>query len=297
LRLAGAVLEFEAGQQEAALRSIAGNIAYHRRLLAADGLMISKMISVSLLRKDYQIVSELVERQPSIAGTQAALLDGMLTSLQENELDLRAPLHYEGRVMAASLTQIGAARSFAGILNSNADGTPAPTTAETVAAKCCYLANATVNRLARRWDGFDAVAGGPAATLDARKQAYADTYARERQADIEAWSYPRNAMGKLLLELVANPQVYTGYIERLDDLDGYIALLRLQVALHRQQVGAAGVLSFVSQAGPSMRSPYNGMPMRWDPATSSLVFDGRQNASANPRSEPRTHRIPFKPGG
>jgi len=81
------------------------------------------------------------------------------------------------------------------------------------------------------------------------------------------------------------------YAERTHDLDGYIRLVALQAALRRDGVPPAQIAGYVQRAGPDLRNPYDGQPMRWDAAHATLSFEGKQKNTFNPEATPKTFSV------
>ncbi|MDR0476924.1 MAG: hypothetical protein LBH14_03160, partial [Desulfobulbaceae bacterium] len=75
------------------------------------------------------------------------------------------------------------------------------------------------------------------------------------------------------------------------DLDGYIRLVALQAALRHDKVPRAQGADYVQRVGPDLRNPYDGQPMHWDAASSTLSFEGRQKNTSN---APKTFSIRLK---
>ena len=286
LELAGAVLDVDAGRDAAGLAKIAAGIAYHRQLLAGSSGLLTRMISVSMLRRELQVLSELIERKPALAQSQRKLFQRLLAPLTPQENDLRPAIAVEARSLATMLQlmpemmkrQGGGKPGFMGGLS------------ETWAARFIYLPNASINRLTPYWSAIAGLGHGSAATYEQRKQQFAQSPTGQRKwsGGVE-WNYVRNPMGKILAG-IALPEMGT-YIERVHDLDGYIRLVSLQVAIRAEQVAPAAIGEFADKAVPEMCDPYTGMPMGWDAASSSLWFVGHQRAPSNPVAEPKTYRV------
>jgi hypothetical protein len=64
--------------------------------------------------------------------------------------------------------------------------------------------------------------------------------------------------------------------------------------LRRDGVPLAQVADYVHNAGPDLRNPYDGQPMRWDAARSTLSFEGRQLNTANPVDAPKVFSVRLK---
>ena len=293
MNLISAVLAIDAGDAEAGLTTIAAEIKGHRRLLAGSRMLIWKMINVSMLRRDYQVLSDVLEHWPELAQTHAPLLAGILQPLDARESDMRQVMEMENLFAAnmfLRLRETSAASEDSTLPGMESSGLSRK--AEQLFIQASYMPNATLNAAALYWTRRAEAGSGGAATARARKQelvSYYDAWA----ADLNRlpWKYLRNPAGKVFLTVAEEPGTFFTYFERVYDLDGYIRLVSLQAALRREKVAKADAAAFVQRAAPTQRNPYNGAAMGWDPAGSSLFFEGWQPATANPDNEKKVHRI------
>jgi len=293
MNLISAVLAIDAGDADAGLTAIAAEIKGHRRLLAGSRMLIWKMINVSMLRRDYQVLSEILEHWPGLAQTHAPLLASMLQPLDVQESDMRQVMEMENLFAAKVLLHMSEA--FAASQHSfslGVEGSWLASGAEDLFNQAAYMPNATLNAAALYWTRRAEAGSGGAANVQARKQkllSYYDAWAGDLNR--LPWKYLRNPVGKVFLTVGEDPGKFFTYFERVYDLDGYIRLVGLQAALRREKIAKAEAAGFVQRAAPALRNPYNGEAMGWDAAGSSLFFEGRQPATANPEYEKKVHRI------
>jgi len=288
LQLAGAVLDIRDGREQEGLATLAAQIAYHRRLLANAGLL-TRMVSAGLLRRDFRVLSEVIESRPDLAQSQQELLRSLLAPLNQQENDLRP-------AMAA------AAHSSATMLNlmletmkrqRRGKGDAGDSRGEDWFSQRVYLPNSSINALVPYWSAVAELAHGGPAGYDERKQQYAQSSAtRKKKPTAFDWTYVRNPMGKIMSGF-AKPDV-TDYIERVHDLDGYIRLVALQAAIRREQIPPVAIGAYSDLAPATLRNPYTGAPMGWDAASSSLLFEGHQRTTSNLAAEPKTYRVKMR---
>jgi len=292
LYLAMAVLDIEAGHADEGISGIVANISLHRRQLASSRSIFSMSASIGMLREDYEILSEVLEHWPALARTQADSLAKILRPLDENETDFRQFLQDTARTSAFVLAHSGerASQDSPGDLATK-DGRWSRLRAA-LTGRCCFLPNATLNLAATYWSDLAQAGHGSAATLDARKQRFMAIYTPKLTAPFRApWTAIRNPGGIVLMAVIDGNGRLFADMERLHDLDGYIRLVTLQSALRRDQVAGNAASAYAAKAPPGMRNPYNGEAMRWDAASSSLLFEGRPGASADPPSAKKGYRI------
>ena len=165
-----------------------------------------------------------------------------------------------------------------------------------VVKSAVYLPNATANTIAR-WaaEDLDDAESAAAPDADARGQAYIAKRRKElKEIDaFSSWRFIRNPVGNSVLWLYDSPELIHLTNGASRDLDGYIRLVILQAALRRDGVPLAQVAQAVQRAAPELRNPYTGQPMRWDAATATLSFEGRQKTGSEP---PRVYTARLKFG-
>ncbi|HEX4327863.1 MAG TPA: hypothetical protein VH105_13645 [Burkholderiales bacterium] len=297
LRLISAAYDMDGGNPAAGLEAIVGEIGVHRRLLASSRMLISKMIFVAMLRRDYQVLSEAIEHWPALAKVQEPVLTGALRPLDLRETDMRQVFQMENLFTAHVFLQALEANRGADSSDDSNDeqsgwwhkamGNPM--------GRMSYLPNATLNEVAPYWSRRVEAGYGSGATVESRKRDLAAFFAHWSSELVGMpWNYLHNPAGKILITTGEDPGLYMNYVERVHDLDGYIRLVTLQAALRRRNIALDDVAAFVQQASPEMRNPYNGQAMRWDASTSSLLFEGEQGATANSAGEKKIHRIKIR---
>jgi hypothetical protein len=292
LNLAAAFLDIQTGNPDAGIARVAKEITFHRRLLASSSSVISKMVSIAILRRDYQALSDALEHWPAIAVNHAEALAKILRPLDPNESDPSTMWQFESRYAGATYANVEIVQKQSDDSSSPEGRSMLARALDNLDSKCCYLRNATLNLASNYWRDLAVASRGSAATLAARKEKFLSVYGPLLSEPVRApWKHIRNPIGAILVTIGSNPDMHFSYVERVYDLDGYVRLVCLQAGLRREKVGAAGLAAYIQQSAPEMRDPYTGQPMHWDAATSSLWFEGRQDSNANPRDERKVHRI------
>lgn len=293
LRLIADVYTIDGGNVAGGVASLTRKIAADRKLLAASRSLIFKMVSTGVLRRDYEVLSEIIEHWPQVLESNRDDLAGVLKPLDANESDMRKALGTENLFSANMMMHLAqTVEAMGSVVTTGAAGSPS-NRGEQLMVKCCYLPQASLNMMAPVWTLRAEGGVGDLSKIDERKQKLADAQLALAESVRGPFNKVRNPLGKILLGL--NDADYFAYIERVYDLDGYIRLVALQAAIKRDKVGADKVAAYVAQAAPELRNPYNGKPMLWDAVNSTLVYEGRQDATANPPAAKKKHSIKIKP--
>lgn len=290
MNLMAAVLDFDKGDLAAGAQTLMQEIRVHLRLLANGSLLVTKMIAVSMLRRDYAVLSDAIEHWPPLA-RQAELTEAW-HPLSAREYDLRPTIASEAILQAYSLSEWIQSQQKLHFAEFARQAMKEPYRSPWYVTLSSYfiLPHATLNTFAR-WSDEDAQAiDGDAATIEARHAA--QIARREREFDQispwSSWRFIRNPGGKILLFVGTD---YFTYAERIHDIDGYIRLVVLQAALRRDDVPLTEVADYMQHVAPDLRNPYDGQLMRWDAASNTISFEGRQKNNFNPEDTPKTFSV------
>ncbi|MCL2872349.1 MAG: hypothetical protein FWF41_05140 [Betaproteobacteria bacterium] len=288
MRRMEAVLALDKDELQTGANILMEEIRVHRRLVAGSSQRISKMMFLALLRHDYEMLSDAIERWPALA--RQVTLTEALQPLREQEYSMRKVIESDA-IWCASLVYGTAPLRQIGLRESMEKSW------KDWIASLLILPNTTINVIAR-WGAEDIQASeGDTATIDARFRAYTIKRMEELKqiAPYASWRFIRNPSGKTLLSLIGTTYGFSDHItERIYDLDGYIRLVALQAALRRDNVPLNKVADYVQNAAPDLRNPYDGQPMRWDATTSTLSFEGRQADNADPSETPKIFSVHLK---
>ena len=287
MRLMDAVFAFDANDPQTGAQILMREIRVHRQLLANSALLLTKMAAVSLLRRDYGVLSDAIEHWPQLA-RRVDLADAW-RPLQESEYDFGKAIEWEQRWLVVSQYQ-----EYQAWVSPETSGLHR--WALLLARRFMFLPNATLNASVHLAGEQIQDFHGDATTLDARRQAAAVRWqeeARQSRQDLSSLSLIRNPLGKMGRRLdleLARPDLFA-YAERTYDLDGYIRLVALQAALRRDGVSLAQMADSARQAGPELRNPYDGRPMQWDATHSTLSFTGRQAVPGGRNPSSKVFRV------
>lgn len=149
-----------------------------------------------------------------------------------------------------------------------------------------FLRNHTLNLSIGHLQKVQAISTLPAHQVEA---AFSDVM---RQSEDDAaclpWKQLRNATGLCLA--ASGISFYLDYMQRVADIDGFRRLVLLQHRAAVEQIAPPHMPAWLAQSAQALRNPYTLEPMRWDAATRSLVFEGREKQNQNP-DHSSTYRV------
>ena len=287
LWLAQASAEWTQGQPQRAMAIARQAEQLRRRLAEHSNSLIASMVALAMQYRELRWLSNAVAH----AGPQtpAEVLAGIGELLATPPPSLHQALEGEKQFTASVLHTLK--DGSAGVAGAPWDERPAwwqrPLN---WAGSRAYLPQQTLNLSIHHLQQVQALSGLPAHQLEA---AFSSTL-RQWNEDHPCgalWKRLRNAAG-LCIASMAVPG-YQGYVQRIADMDGYRRLVLLQHGAAMQRVGPADMPGWLERSPPPLHNPYTLQPMRWDAATSSLVFEGRERQNQN--TDPsQVYRIPLR---
>lgn len=270
--LAQIALKAVDGNLEGALRDLATDTAYWRRVLAGASTIVSKSLAANFLSRNYVLASEIAAKyrdRPAVA----ANLAEMMRPLTAEERNWKGALMGEFQWVAylyASLRNHGGEYGFFSQEKHFWDR---------ALAVLFYKPNATVNLKYRYFEKVLVLTDAPAHAL-------ADS-ARQVSADLGEITNPfrvgivYNPVGKILVAIAeVSPEGYARYVARTHNLDGTMRLLRLQMGIYGKKVPVKDIGSHLEKSPADLFDPYRNQPFRWEPSKRELWFEG-----INPKSE------------
>jgi hypothetical protein len=262
----------EPTRREAALNELLGEILLWRKIGRETNSLATRMMSASVLRKQYRLASELIAAHPETAIEHREVLTKITQPLDANDVSVKRTFDGEFRFVAKMTQHLESAPH----VNNEEDDAwlGVPRTLNKLLFMGGYRTNATVNlyhaHLRAVGDfysktGVDISAG--AAKFDGAVNHY-------NERDPRTWFY--NPVGKVLAG-VAVPQ-YSLYAYRLHDLAGYSRLVELQRQLALNQTPPEKIAEFIAASDANLADPYTGKPMTYDAATQTISFATRGKA-------------------
>lgn len=259
------------GRTTAALEALSADTRHWRIVLADTRTLVTKMVAIAYLIGNYHLLSEILAAGP-LDPANATQAQAMLTELTASERNMTEVLRWEFAAYDSADT----------IKRSIVEGLQGPNKDNAVRSLLARLGaplvqvNATRNMVYRDYMTVAALAAAPAREFDARRAALAAEHAVKFH-----WHFLYNPLGKMVY-LFGEP-VWLPYVARVHDLDGYIRLVRLQLALNQAKTTPTDVPAFLARSTPGNTDPYTGKPVTWDPETRTLSFRAR---GSRPKESP-----------
>ncbi|MDR2219280.1 MAG: hypothetical protein LBE24_01720 [Methylobacillus sp.] len=262
-----AALLLNEGHVDEALALLETNAQIHHKMMQGSRTMIGFMISLAMDVRQQRLISSALRHVPALSADHAQRLDALVSSLAS--VPITAALEYE---MQTQLLLYDTLPKMASIADEEDYLVNGPW------FNLLYLTNATLNTAYRQWQEPLRLSRLPP------DQLAKEVAVRRKTGDAtESSGLPlpsRNYVGNVLLSMASID--FMIYIERAHDVEGYRRLIRLQIAALHERVPPEKMPEWLATQPPELRDPYTLQPMKWDAATQSLVFEGKQNQTQNP---------------
>lgn len=261
------------GRVDEAFGIVLDDLAFWRRLQPGRHVLIEKMVQTAQISADLKVFSELVGRY-GVPKAYARKIAATLAPLTDGERDTATVMRTEALVMESM-------RDRALLLSSaDAEGWAMGRLGAYLVMPF-YQPNATFNRYAHAWAFQMEMARVPPANfveqLAAHEQRFKDSFANVQVH----WYDWYNPIGKLFFA-IGSPGSFAKFLARLHDLDGQFRLIALQVQIKQRAIPDGRIEGYLEKAGPEYHDPYTNKPMRWDPTTRSLSFEGYGSGEKKP---------------
>jgi hypothetical protein len=262
VRLSLAGVDAAAGRTAEAASWLEADAAFHRLWLVEAGSILTKMLAVRTLSRDFLVAGQIARSGQPLAPAAWDALERVVAPLAQEERGVAPVLRIEATLFANLLDQMLVdSRTTSRIIEANRLGS-------TIAA-ATLRRNATLNfahPVFAAWTTLDAVPSHELA------RAIAEVEMRERLHVEPGWTWIYNATGKGLVR-EQKPQL-AEYLFRVRDLDALAATIRCVIELRRKAVTREAAAAHVA-ASPRCIDPYEARPLGWDAARGELSFKAR----------------------
>jgi hypothetical protein len=279
VRMSLAGVEAATGRSAKAIAWIEADAAFHRRWLEEAGSILSKMLAVRGLSRDFLVAGQVARSAGTLAPQQWDALERIVAPLTPGQRGVGHVLRVEAGLFANVLDQmIADARTTSRIIESDRLGSSI--------AGATLRRNATLNfahPLFAAWTRLDPV---PTAEL---ARAIAQVEESERKWLAFDWSWAYNPTGRGLVR-EQKPQL-AEYLYRVRDLDALASTLRCAIGLRRAGVPREAAAAHVA-VSPACVDPYEARPLGWDAERGELSFRARSPKQVN-RFGGRGDRVAF----
>lgn len=238
--------DVQRGEYSRALDRLEQDIAFWRRLLRESRTLVSKMVAVGALHRDYRLLSEMVDFDAA-AAQHFARIRKLVVLLDRQEANIAECMRWEAAMGDRVLRSISAQDKswWSG-----------------------YLLHATLNESYEKVKAHADLAELPAFRL---QQAKKDLERKDQEESDSWWRHAYNPVGRIFN---SNSVAYAPYVERVHDLDGYMRLVALQMQISQRRLSDAEIPGFLKSAGKRYADPYTDRPMQWDPRRRLILFKG-----------------------
>ena len=263
--LANAAIAFDMevpARRAAALAQLQADMAWWRSMGTQAGSIANRMIMASLLQRKYQMLSELLAEYPAIATEHREVVLKLTEPLTARETDLRTALVGEFRLTAAALR------------DAERQAATGPSLSTFYVGARMFKPNATTNLLFEHYRTAGDLYARSAAEIQAGTATFIASRYQFSYFDPMWWLY--NPIGKIMVS-VLSPQIFEDYSARLHDLEGYTRLIVLQRLIATTPKAVEALPAFLAGVDVSLRDPYTGDAMAYDPSTHSLWFTARSS--------------------
>ncbi len=259
-------------RRAAALAELQAEIALWRRIGREADFLVDRTIITALLHNKYRLLSELLTDYPAIADQHRELVAQMTMPLTLADTDLRRVLNGEfryGALLLETMVQDSKQGRQTGLDHE------LPRWVEELALRLFVRSNATLNLNFSLLTDSGNFYAQSAATIEPNADAFFKTY-DVNSLDPRLWLY--NPVGKILTSYQGFGMRFQSH--KLHDLAGYTRLIELQRQIAAAHLPGDKVGPFLSSVDTSLRDPYSGQPMTFDPVLQTISFRPRSEMSA-----------------
>ncbi|HEY1900249.1 MAG TPA: hypothetical protein VGG49_10675 [Steroidobacteraceae bacterium] len=262
LFLTDIALQVDAGHIQQAVARLGPDIAFTRRLLAQqDILLIDKMILAASLLDSLEMVSDLVRTQPLSDG-QYAQLSTVLPPLTDGERSLVGPLRREFDAFAAMIGDLRNPKNARELVSS----TPSGGSVAMGGLSFHFIKyNSTLNAQWRVLTEKIALSRGGCTKFLSGATAF------KSHAAVSLGGVLYNPIGNILSGIAAPTGIE--YMHAMCDLDGMIRIVELELQARLQHVNDEQLAQFAWNGGARYANPFTGQPMHVDVARKTIDFE------------------------
>ena len=261
-----AILDIAENRMDTGLQGYVNNAMFSRKLLRESNSLVSHMVAVAMMQRDTRVLSELMTKYPIIASKYSAQLMPVLAPISAPEYNLKKAF------MQATNWQIPIINNMR-YANATELAGEKTNFMQKAWLKIGFKPNATLNLLNAQTNDIIKLAELNAAQFADKKAHYLAMQKENRDVVDYRLLTQKNPVGRILASISA-PECEK-YIERQHDLDGYLKMVRMQLALL-----ADGTL-IEKIASIELLDPYTQKQMPYDAISGVVTFNGRQAAGGN----------------
>lgn len=244
------------GQTDLALTELETDLTFWRTALKGAKSLISKLIAIASIQKDYQGAAELI-RHAKLNQQQLQRLTATLPPWTPEMIDMDQAFRFEAMFLSASLEKITSRSNWLELL--------------------VFKKNATKNKMAGTFMKLSQLSQLPPDQLYKLNQG--DSYLSAKQTRVGA-EFLYNSVGTIL-NSIAVPSV-NAYLYKANNLEVKRRMVLIQLKAKAAQIPVSTMEGFIKKLGPEYANPYTKQPMQWDAKKNVLYINspetGRKDA-------------------
>jgi hypothetical protein len=279
-----AVLAMADGEIDKGLALLADNAALSKRLMRAASHVVSHAVALAHLQRDVRVLSELLQRDPRLAGHPSPHFNTLLEPITGQALQLTTALMHERATQLHLLDSLRHhdTKTLFGPNDGHLLLGPEVPSVWSVAAHSSFLPNATLNEFHALATAYVALASTDAPALDRAKAQLNQRI--EALAPIDHTVITRrNPTGRILIRIGAVD--FARYVERQHDVNAFIGMVARQRDAARNPS--------LTPAALGATDPYTLAPIPYDQSAGVLSFEGRQPNNSNFEKSSR-YQVPLR---
>lgn len=253
LILEQAKVDFLAGDTDAALDALRGEIAFTRLLLRDSETLIGIMVSLATARRCYEVYSEMLDDESFVRSD--LLLGDELKNLERDEWGLGEAMRWEFKAAAAIMREV----DEMGLALAGEDEPPM----QELWFDLIWKENDALNMM---YPWYEAMARD----FELPFHEYAELDLRERQLEPGWCEAITNPVAAILMQIAV--PAFERYYFRMFVLDGEIRLVRLEQEIRSKGLAPDAIPAFLEQVGDDLKNPYTLEPMVWNAKKRTLSF-------------------------
>jgi hypothetical protein len=266
---AAAMLSIEGGQIVHGLDMIGADLDFVRRTLTGDDDLVGKMVSSTLMTKDFAWLLHAVQEYPVALRPHATRIAAMLQPLTPKQATIVDSLRFEDRLLLNSIENA----SFSDIYRYYKLGIEEANESSGWSITQMWIdhhfrKNASANLVLSLRQRYVKAMAVNASGLVCQIEPDSATKAHRHFLGEQKWAFNHLGRVGISFALTFGPE----YAIRLCDVNALNNLVRVRLALLQREASDSDVPAFLNGGDLSLRNPGSGMPYEWDAQRKQVFF-------------------------
>jgi hypothetical protein len=260
LSLLLAIRQAQLGHMDTAIKELESDLNFWQTALPQGRFLISKIIAISAIQRNYQMLSELVKHKDLTDRQQKQIL-ALLPKWTPDQLQMGESFRFEAQFASESLNRTTATHRWL--------------------ERLFFKKDATRNRYVQTFMEIGKTADLTAYEFNRSIKTNTDALSDRLRLHPD---FLYNSVGSIL-NWISVSQV-SAYIYKAHDLEVKRRMLLIQLKAKETKTGYTGMNALLKQLGPEYANPYTNQPMQWDEKKKAIYIDSTQdNKSEKKRLE------------